>query len=206
MREGQPRLWVSVDDTTTPINLTVTLVAPESDLAGLSLGQFVDVIDLPGDRPYAVFIEPDTEVRVEEHHKHAVAAADVSYDNDSSGLTAENVQAAIDELSSLTEPPTLIVVDLAGASTANFPSSAGKRDMYVIVNAHADGTTLGSSNQEVVFTGDVLLCLVDGASATDGDDWHVLAANKVLSVAARRGAVVLVADDLGSGTLDGGAP
>lgn len=135
------------------------------------------------------------------------AAEEVSFNGAVSGLSATDVQDAIDEVydalaALISGAPDITVLDLAGASTASFPSGANKGDQYIIVNAHANGTTLGSTNQEVVNTDDILLCLTDGASTTNGADWHVKDnTDKVTSVAGKTGTVVLAAGDIASGTF-----
>lgn len=137
----------------------------------------------------------------------AYLATEVSYDSTASGLGSSTVQAAIDALDAAVDAlisgaPEITSLNLAGASTANFPSGASKGDQFIIANAHANGTTLGSTNQEVVNTDDILLALVDGASTTNGADWHVKDnTDKVVSVAGRTGPVVLAAADIASGTM-----
>lgn len=134
-------------------------------------------------------------------------ADDIDFNNAISGMTATNVQDAIDENAAaiaalISGAPEITTLDLSGSATASFPSGANKGDQYIIVNAHASGTTLGSTNQEVVNTDDILLCLTDGASTTNGADWHVKDnTDKVVSVAGKTGSVVLAAGDIASGTF-----
>jgi hypothetical protein len=135
-----------------------------------------------------------------------LAASDIDFDP-SGGITSSNVGEALEELDAaiaalIAGAPGITALDLAGASTASFPSGANKGDQFIIVGAHASGTTLGSTNQEVVNTDDILLCLTDGASTTNGADWHVKDnTDKVVSVAGKTGSVTLAAADIASGTF-----
>ncbi len=137
----------------------------------------------------------------------AMPAADVSYSNTTSGLAATTVQAAIDEVDAAVDvlaggAGTITMLDLAGAATANLPSSASSGRRYIIVNAHANGTVLGSSNQITVDTNDILLAVATTPSTTNGADWHKIdTTDKVVSVAGKIGAVTLAAGDIASGTF-----
>lgn len=137
----------------------------------------------------------------------AYPASEVSFSNGTSGLAATTVQAALDEIDAAVDAlavaaPTITTLDLAGASTANFPSGAVTGDRWIVINAHASGTTLGSSNQIVVMTNDALIAKVNSASTTNGADWHkVDNTDAVQSVAGKTGAVTLAASDVTSGTF-----
>lgn len=135
------------------------------------------------------------------------AAADVSYSGVGSGLAANNVQAALDEIDAAVDAlaagaPRVLTVDASGGATASFPSSANEGDKFIVLNAAAGGTTFGSTNTIVANSDDILLAKQDGASTTDGSDWHLIdSTDRVASVAGKTGAVTLEAADIVSGTF-----
>ena len=95
--------------------------------------------------------------------------------------------------------------DLAGsAGPVDFPGSgsATTGQFWTAEDAHASGTTLGTTNQLTVFTGDNIVAQVPSASATDGADWGIIASTQtVSSVAGKTGAVTLAVADV-SGAED----
>ena len=136
------------------------------------------------------------------------SGSDVTYDNAGSGLTATDVQSALDEIDGVVDSlvsgaPTVTTFDASGSATSNFPSGTNSGDKFILVNAHASGTTFGSSNAIVGHTDDILMATTDSPSTTDGSDWHKIdSTDSVSSVAGRTGAVVLAASDIVSGTFD----
>jgi len=137
----------------------------------------------------------------------ALAASESSYSNATSGLTAVNVQAALDEIDAAVDVLSggagpITTLDYAGAASANFPAGASSGYRYIVTAAHANGTLLGTTNQITVDTNDILLAVGASPSTTDGAGWHKIdTTDKVVSVAGKLGAVVLAAGDIASGTL-----
>lgn len=67
--------------------------------------------------------------------------------------------------------------DLAGsAGPVNFPGggTAGTNDYWQAINAHVDGTILGTANPKTVYTDEYIVANTTNASTTDGDDWKSL--------------------------------
>lgn len=72
------------------------------------------------------------------------------------------------------------------AGPVNFPGSGAEEagGTYFVTNAHANGTTLGTSNALVVFNGDQLVARQDSASATNGAHWAVFSGSKAATITA----------------------
>lgn len=144
-------------------------------------------------------------INVEDGATADQSAAEVPYSNTTSGLTATDVQAAIDEIDGTLDGLANGMVfkgdhDVGGGGgPVNFPGggTAEIGDFYVIVNAAPGGTTLGTSNPVVVHTGDNVVASSNNASETDGADWVKLDnTDLVTSVAGKIGAVTLVTGDI----------
>lgn len=132
-------------------------------------------------------------------------ASEVAYSNATSGMTADDVQEALDELDARLDALANGMVFQGsvdaggGAGPVNFPGAGAAQAgwFYTVINANANGTIFGSSNPITVHTGDALVADTDNASATDGADWFKLDnTDAVTSVAGKVGTVVLETGDI----------
>jgi hypothetical protein len=104
------------------------------------------------------------------------SAKDIKYDNTTSGMTATNAQAAIDEVSTTIAGVIDLQGDLDASTNPNYPA-ATKGHAYVITVAGK----VGGASGKAVNVGDLVVAKADNAGGDEaavGASWFVLESNR----------------------------